>query len=92
MQSMLNRVNQETAQVEKAVEELREAQRRLDSSFLSKLQRGGLPKQSALVGLLLFSIRSIMDTVTAFSNESYLEAALLQGGIALLCAVAYVLL
>jgi ribosomal protein S20 len=91
IKTMLKRVREETGEVEKAVEDLRKAEAEIDEDIILKLKRGGLPKQAALVGFLLFSVRSIIDTVISFSDESHLTVALIQGGIALVCA-AYVFL
>jgi ribosomal protein S20 len=91
IKTMLKRVREETGEVEKAVEDLRKAEAEIDKDIILKLKRGGLPKQAALVGFLLFSVRSIIDTVISFSDESHLTVALIQGGIALVCA-AYVFL
>jgi hypothetical protein len=86
IKTMLTRVKKETGEVEKAVEDLKKAEAEIDKDFILKLKRGGLPKQAALIGLLLFSVRSIGDTVVSFSDETHLPAALIQGGIALVCA------
>jgi ribosomal protein S20 len=86
IKTMLNRVKKETGEVEKAVEDLKKAEAEIDKDFILKLKRGGLPKQAALIGLLLFSVRSIGDTVISFTDETHLAAALIQGGIALFCA------
>lgn len=83
---MLKRVKKETSQVEKAVEDLKLAEAEMDKDFILRLKRGGIPKQAALVGVLLFSIRSIADTIASVSDESHLPAALIQGGVALACA------
>lgn len=84
----LQRVRNEQAAVQQAVDDLAAAQKEMDGSGLvSKLRKGGLPKQMALVGLLLFSLRSIIDTVASLSDPSLLSSALLQGAIALACAV-----
>jgi uncharacterized protein YfcZ (UPF0381/DUF406 family) len=85
--SMLKRIDSESREVEKAVEDLRAAQAELDKDFLFKLKEGGVVKQSALVGFLLFSIRSIIESLAALGDESHLAPALIQGGIAIVCAV-----
>jgi ribosomal protein S20 len=91
IKTMLKRVKDETGEVEKAVEDLKKAEAEIDKDLILKLKRGGLPKQAALVGFLLFSVRSIADTVVSFNDETHLPVALIQGGIALVCA-AYVFL
>mmetsp|Transcript_9664 Transcript_9664/g.21761 ORF Transcript_9664/g.21761 Transcript_9664/m.21761 type:complete len:362 (-) Transcript_9664:81-1166(-) len=94
MAAMLNRVSNEAAQVEKAAQDLRDAQAELDKDIIMRLRNGGLPKQLSFVGLLLFSLRSIADSLSAISSDdkSLLATALVQGGIALVCAVAFFLL
>lgn len=89
MEVMLKRVNQETAEVEKAVTDLKAAQEDMDSGFVSKLRSGGLPKQAALVGFLLFSVRSIIDSISSFNDESLLAGALIQGAVAIVCAIVF---
>jgi hypothetical protein len=86
---MLQRVKKETSDVEKAVEELKEAEKEMDKDLILRLKRGGVPKQAALVGFLLFSLRSITESVASLNDETHLPAALIQSGIALACA-AYV--
>ena len=89
MEVMLKRVNEETAEVEKAVSDLKAAQEQMDSGILSKLRKGGIPKQAAFVGLLLFSVRSITDSITAMNDESYMTVALIQGAVAIACALIF---
>lgn len=94
MTTMLQRVNTETRQVEKAASDLRQAQTELDKDPVVELRNAGIPKQAALVGLLLFSFRSIGDAIVATLNtdETLLVGALIQGGIALCCAAIFFLL
>jgi len=70
---------------------LQAAQKELDNDFMMKLKSGGLPKQGAFAGFLLFSIRSILDSVSAVStgDDSLLTAALAQGAIAIVCAIVF---
>lgn len=92
MEAMLNRVNAETAEVERAVTDLKAASDEIDKNFMLKLKRGGLPKQGALAGFLLFAVRSLVDSVAAVSgggDESHLTAALIQGVIAMVCAAIF---
>jgi hypothetical protein len=89
--SMLQRVNRETAGVSRAVEDLQRAQSELDKDFLFKLKNGGIAKQGALVGFVLFSIRSIVDQIASFGDESHMTAALAQGAIAIICAAYFFL-
>ena len=91
MQTQLDKVARETVEVEKAVADLRAAQKELDQDFVLKLRNGGLPKQAALVGFALFSVRSILDTLTAVAadDSAMLTSALAQGAIAIICAVIF---
>ena len=91
MAAMLKRVASETAVVERAVTDLEAANAELDKDFVLKLKRGGLPKQGALAGFILFAVRSILDSVAAVSgsDESHLTAALVQGAIAIVCAAIF---
>jgi hypothetical protein len=90
--SMLDRVNQETAVVNSAVDELKRAQVELNRDFIFKLKSGGIVKQGSLVGFVLFSIRSIVDSVASFNDESQLVPAMAQAAIAVLCAAYFFLL
>lgn len=87
VQTWLQRVQQEQQAVQQAVDDLAAAQQEMDGGALSQLRAGGLPKQMALVGLLLFSVRSIVETVASWSDPSLITGALIQGGIALACAI-----
>ena len=94
----MKRVDVETSNLEKAVVDLNAANSQIENDFIWKLKRGGIPKQAALAGLLLFSVRSILESVTAVSSvaaidsEAHLYAALVQGVIAMVCAVIFFLL
>jgi hypothetical protein len=87
MQQILRKVHSEKTQLEQAVVDLNTAQTKLEQNVVYQL--GGLPKQAALVGVVLFSVRSILDTVTALTTDdaTVLTTALLQGGLALACAI-----
>jgi hypothetical protein len=87
VQTWLQRVKTEQKAVQQAVDELAAAQKEMDQGAISKLRQGGLPKQMALVGLVLFSLRSIVDTIAALTEPSLFPSALLQGAIALACAM-----
>jgi hypothetical protein len=97
MEQVLRRVTAETEQVEKAVQDLQAAQKSLETGtdLASKLRSGGLPKQAALSGFLLFSLRSILDTVAALGNGADAQAlttsALLQSAVAFACAAYFFL-
>ena len=90
MAAMLEKVNKETAEVEAAVSELKRVQEELDNDPISKLRSGGIVKQGALAGVLLFSVRSIVDTISALSGSTEMLApALVQGFIAIACAIVF---
>jgi len=91
-QAMMKNVQKETAAVEQAVQEFQKAQAALDQDFITKLRRGGPVKQASLVGLALFSVRSILDSLVALNDPSYLPVALIQGVIAIVCAAIFFLL
>ncbi len=98
IQTILQRVNVETSNLEQAVDDLNAANRQIENDFIWKLKRGGWPKQAALAGLLLLSVRSIGESITAVSSvsamdsEAHLYAALIQGVVAMICAVIFFLL
>jgi hypothetical protein len=68
MTRMLQKVDAERANVEQAVADLERAGAAIDRDGLLELKRGGLPKQAALAGLFLFSVRSILDSAAAVSG------------------------
>jgi len=87
MGKMLDSVSKETAEVEKAVADLKKAQEAMENDPLMKLISGDIAKQGAVVGALLFSIRSLAETVALVGGggASHATAALIQGAIALAC-------
>lgn len=89
VQIWLQRVKKEQAAVQQAVEDLAAAQAEMGGKTdgLSKLRAGGLPKQMAVVGAVLFSVRSIIDTIGSLTDPSLQSAALIQGAIAVACAI-----
>ena len=91
MRSMLDRVETERSAVAQAVQELEAANQQVDSNMLVQLKKGGIPKQLALVGCVLFAGRSIADTIAAVggNDESVLASALVQAVIAIACAIAF---
>jgi hypothetical protein len=93
MAAVLKRVGKETAQVEKAVEDLKSVQAKIENDPLIKLKSGGIVKQSALAGFVLFSVRSILDSIAAVggNNEALLAPALVQAVIAMACAAYFFL-
>lgn len=90
MVRMLDGVNKETVEVEKAVEELKQAQEDLEADPIMKLISGDIFKQGAVAGAILFSIRSSAETVALVGGggAAHATAALIQGAIALAC-IAY---
>jgi ABC-type methionine transport system ATPase subunit len=96
MEKMLKRVEKETMEVERAVEELKEVQASMDQNAvgrLSGLRSGGLVKQGALVGALLFSVRSVVEIIAYSGGDaSHLLPAIVQGAIAVACLVVLVFL
>lgn len=100
MKQLLDRVDRETSNLEQAVDDLNAANQQIEQDFIWKLKQGGLPKQIALVGFILLSVRSILESITAVSmssstladSEAHLYAALLQGIVAMVCAAIFFLL
>ena len=90
---MLQKVNEETLQVEKAVLELKAAQDQLAADPLVKLKAGGIVKQGALVGAALFSVRAIGEVLAMLgpNGELHTIPALIQGAIAIVCAAYFFL-
>lgn len=90
---MLKRVESETAVVERAVADLQKVNADLDKDFVVRLKRGGLVKQAALAGLILFAVRSIVDSVAAVGGDgdasAHLTAALVQAAVAVACAAIF---
>mmetsp|Transcript_69912 Transcript_69912/g.202633 ORF Transcript_69912/g.202633 Transcript_69912/m.202633 type:complete len:344 (-) Transcript_69912:701-1732(-) len=96
MRKMLAKVNQETRNVEAAIEDLKRAQVDLQGGVddkLMNLKRGGFAKQAALVGALLFGLRSIVETVAFVGGDAvHLIPAMFQGTIAVVCFVAFIVI
>jgi hypothetical protein len=94
MQTILQKVTAEANQVERAVVDLKAAQAQVNNDVISKLRRGGLPKQAALAGTILFAVRSLVDSVTAVTTDdaTALSSALVQGAIAIVCAILFAIL
>ena len=96
MRKMLDKVNRESKAVESAINDLRQAQEDLDKDAvgqLSALKSGGIVKQFTLVGTLLFTLRSGVETIAFFAGDSsHLAAAIIQAGIALACFAAFIFL
>jgi multidrug resistance efflux pump len=85
MERQLSRVEKETAEVEKAMADLKRVKAELDAEA-----SGNVFKPAALAGVLLFSMRAVLDFVAmtggGIDAEAHLTAALVQGAIALICA------
>lgn len=96
MRKMLDKVNEETKSVEDAIEDLKRAQAESEGgidSQLVDLKSGGLVKQAALTGALLFTFRSGVETIAFASGDvSHALPALIQGTIAIACIVGFIFL
>jgi len=96
MKRMLDKVNKETKAVEEAMEELKKAQAASEGGIegqLSDLRSGGLVKQAALAGGLLFTLRSGVETIAFLAGDpSHVLPALVQGALAIACIVAFIFL
>lgn len=93
MQAVLDRVNKETLAVSRAVQDLKDAQSIMDQDLLVKLKTGGMLKQGSFIGLVLFAIRAAADATAAIGNNdpTHWMAALIQAGIAVVCAAIFFL-
>lgn len=93
MKKMLAKVSAETKVVEEAIKDLEEAQASIDKDAVGQLvglKSGGLVKQGAIVGALLFSVRSFAEGIGFFAGDSsHLLPAILQAAIAVVCLVAF---
>lgn len=90
LRRLLSTVDRERKNVEDAKRDMERVNAQLENDLLYKLKTGGIVKQSAFVGLLLFSVRSILDSISALQgDESALGTALVQGAIALACAILF---
>ena len=96
MRKYLDKVNEETKNVEAAIEELKRAQVESEGgidSQLSTLKSGGIVKQATLVGTLLFGLRAAAETVAFLGGDaSHLLPAIVQGAIAVVCFAAFIFL
>lgn len=96
MKKMLEKVNEETRNVEAAIEDLKNAQGKMEGGVddkLISLKSGGVIKQATLVGTLLFSLRSVVEAVAYLGGDTtYLMPALVQGAVAVACLVAFLFL
>jgi len=92
MSRIIGNVKNEEIEVQQAVAELQKAQSELNNDPLMKLfnmKQGGVVKQGAFVGAMLFGFRSAIETVAmlGLDGESHTTAALIQGALALSCAL-----
>ena len=96
MKKMLKKVNAETKAVEDAIEDLKMAQAATEGgidSQLVDLKSGGLIKQAALAGGLLFTLRSGAETVAFLAGDpSHAFPALIQGALAIACIIGFIFL
>mmetsp|Transcript_2391 Transcript_2391/g.4032 ORF Transcript_2391/g.4032 Transcript_2391/m.4032 type:complete len:129 (-) Transcript_2391:130-516(-) len=96
MKKMLSKVNEETRNVEAAIQDLQRAQEEADAGLdgqLSNLKSGGLVKQATLAGAVLFTMRSGVETIGFLGGDpSHTMPALIQGALAILCFVAFLVL
>jgi len=96
MKKMLSRVNEETKNVETAIEDLRLAQEESEGGLdtqLVGLKSGGLIKQSTLVGAILFTFRSGTETIGFLGGDpAHAVPALIQGVLAIICIVGFIFL
>ncbi len=92
---LVDKVKEETVEVEKAMEDLKRAQEELMNDPLMKaadLKSGGIVKQGALVGALLFSFRSFGEVLLLAgpNGADHGVAAAVQAVIALACAAYFI--
>ena len=96
VKKMLTKVNAETKAVEDAIEDLKVAQQESEGGIdtqLVGLKNGGLVKQAALAGSLLFTLRSGSEVVGFLAGDpSHALPALIQGALAIACIVGFVFL
>ena len=96
MKKMLTRVNAETKNVEVAIEDLKRAQEDTEGGIdtqLVDLKSGGLVKQAALAGALLFTFRSGAEAIGFVGGDpSHALPLLIQGALAILCIIGFIFL
>jgi hypothetical protein len=96
MRKLLEKVNQETKNVETAIADLRQAQLDTEGGVddqLMSLKSGGIVKQATLVGTLLFSLRSFVEAAAYLGGDAtHLMPAIIQGAIAIVCLIAFVVM
>lgn len=86
---LLDKVKEETLEVEKAMKDLQKAQEQLLDDPLMKaadLKSGGIVKTASLAGALLFSFRSIGELLLLTQGADHGIAAAIQAVIAVACA------
>mgnify|MGYP003337499042 CR=1 FL=1 len=96
MRKMIIKVNEETRNVEKAMEELKRAQEESEGGIdgqLFNLKNGGLIKQATLAGGILFTFRSGAETIAFLAGDpSHALPALIQGALAIFCILGFIFL
>jgi len=96
MKKMLNRVNDETKNVQLAIDDLKREQKETEGgldSQLVDLKSGGLIKQATLAGGLLFTFRGGAELIGFLGGDpSHAIPALIQGALAILCIAAFIFL
>lgn len=93
--SLIVNVKKEATQVQNAIADLDKARSRASKDPLSQISNFrdlNIVKQSAFTGSLLFFIRAISEVPAALNGGSHGTAAIVQLGIAIVCAVLFVLL
>lgn len=96
MERLLSKVNAETKNVERAIEELKQAQEDAQGGIdgkLSNLKTGGFSKQAALAGTMLFTLRSGIEVIASVGGDpTHIVPAIIQGGLAIVCLAAFLFL
>ncbi len=93
--SLIDNVKKEADHVQLAMKELEEIRSRASKDPLlqiSNFRELNIMKKSAFAGSLLFFIRAMLELPAAINNSSHGLAAVIQFGIALFCAVLFIVL
>lgn len=95
---LINKVAKETDAVQQAMEELERVKRESSNSSMEEsaldLKRGGIAKQAALVGMVLFGSRAVTEALLVAGSPygtDHFAAAAVQGIVALVCAAYFFL-
>mmetsp|Transcript_19610 Transcript_19610/g.24181 ORF Transcript_19610/g.24181 Transcript_19610/m.24181 type:complete len:385 (-) Transcript_19610:42-1196(-) len=92
VERLVDKVKKETLEVEKAMEDLKKTQEDLMDNPLMKaadLKAGGIVKQGALVGTVLFTFRSLGEVFLLSGGPEHGTAAIVQGIIAMVFAAVF---